>query len=157
MNPNDSWATDNASGDHGDVTFAGSGYPICELTYMMANAGLKNGGTAVAELNYDQRRTLASFLTYILSEPAQAKLSTSYFQQLPSTIVATLRGGVQANAERKRTFRIISSSPDERRKLSFYCGFGDVSVASSCGRRRTGAWPLTPSTSGFSQGTTPSR
>jgi hypothetical protein len=98
MNPTDSWATDNPSGDHGDVTFAGSSYPICELTYIMAYAGLKNGGTAVSELNYDQRRTLASFLTYILSEPAQTKLSTGYFQQLPTTIVATLRGGVQANA-----------------------------------------------------------
>jgi hypothetical protein len=98
MNTGDTWATDNASGDHGDVTDTGTGYPICELTFLLAYSGLENGGTAVSALNYDQRRTLASYLVYILSEPAQYRLSSSYFQQLPAAIVATLRSGVQANA-----------------------------------------------------------
>jgi ABC-type phosphate transport system substrate-binding protein len=97
LNTSDTWATDNPSGNHGDVTFMGAGYPICELTYVLAYAGLHAGGTAVSRLDFDQRQTLYSYLVYTLSDPGQSKLLTSFFQKLPTSLAATLRGGVQAN------------------------------------------------------------
>jgi hypothetical protein len=97
LNSSDTWATDNPSGNHGDVTFVGSGYPICELTYVLAYAGLHAGGTAVSGLGFDQRQTLYSYLVYMLSDPGQSKLLSSFFQEIPASIASTLRSGVQAN------------------------------------------------------------
>jgi hypothetical protein len=97
LNPGDTWATDNPTGSHGDVTFMGTGYPVCELTYVLAYAGLHAGGTAVSGLRFDQRQTLYSYLVYILSDPGQNKLLSSFFQEIPASIAGTLRAGVQGN------------------------------------------------------------
>jgi hypothetical protein len=98
LNTSDDWATDNAAGNHGDVTFTGSAYPICELTYALVYTGLKSGGTAVSALNFDQRETLASFFTYVLQPTGQSRLlGGTFLSPLPSSILDSLRAAYQAS------------------------------------------------------------
>jgi ABC-type phosphate transport system substrate-binding protein len=98
LGSSDTWATDNPSGNHGNVTFTGPAYPICELTYALVYTGLLNGnGKAIARLGSDQRRTLASFFIYVLSSAGQSKLSSAGFAPLPSSLLDQLRPGLQAN------------------------------------------------------------
>jgi hypothetical protein len=97
LNTSDSWATDNPAGNHGDVTFIGSAYPICELTFGLVYSGLRAGGTAVSALSFDQRVTLASFFTYVLEPTAQSRLlGGSFLSPLPSPILDSLRAAFQA-------------------------------------------------------------
>jgi hypothetical protein len=99
LNTTDDWATDNGSGDHGDVTFIGSAYPICELTFALEYSGLKAGGAAVSALSFDQRLTLSSFFTYALEPTGQSRLlGGQYLSPLPSSILDSVRAAYQANA-----------------------------------------------------------
>jgi hypothetical protein len=95
----DTWATDNATGNHGDVTNTGTVYPICGVTFDLVFAGLSAGaGTgAISGLSNDQRRTMYSYFTYILSSTGQATLTSKFYQSLPSSLVDNLRSGFQAN------------------------------------------------------------
>ena len=45
----------------------------------------------------DQRRTLYSYESYILSSAGQDRLSTANYNGIPAAIVSTLRNGFQAN------------------------------------------------------------
>jgi hypothetical protein len=99
LNTADDWATDNAAGNHGDVTFMGSAYPICELTFALVYTGLRSGGSAVSALNFDQRTTLASFFTYALEPTGQSRLlGGAFLSGLPSSILDSLRAAYQASS-----------------------------------------------------------
>ena len=99
LNTSDDWATDNAAGNHADVTFIGSGYPICELTFALVYPGLKAGGTAVSSLTFDQRATLSAFFTYLLSSTGQSRLlGGAFLAPLPASILDSVRSAYQANA-----------------------------------------------------------
>ena len=99
LDPADTWAFDNALGNRADVTFQGSGYPLCGLTFGLVFTGLSDGTlpNAVSQLNANQRRTLYSYFTYILSSAGQDRLTTNRYQSLSSGLVNTLRTGFQAN------------------------------------------------------------
>jgi hypothetical protein len=98
LDPSDTWAVDNSSGDHGDVTFTGTAYPACELSFVLVYTGLKNGGAATIRLGFHQRQTLYGYLVYALTSPGQEKLGLAGGQGLTSGILARLLSGFKANA-----------------------------------------------------------
>jgi hypothetical protein len=95
------WALDGTGAPGGrsymDLTLKGSGYPICGLTFDIVYTGLSSSSgladNAIWRLNNDQRRTLYTYMTYILSPPAQARLTTVGYDSLPSNWLAPLRQG----------------------------------------------------------------
>jgi len=108
LNLTDNWGNDNAtvngptygSIDHVNATDLGTQYPICGLTFDLVYSGLSagpSGASAITGLTADQRRTLYSFFTYVLSSTAQEKLSSLYYAALPSLWIPTLQEGFQAN------------------------------------------------------------
>jgi ABC-type phosphate transport system substrate-binding protein len=104
LEESDTWATDNktVNGEpwHGNVTDLGSKYPICGLTFDLVYTGLSDTagtGNAITGLTADQRRTLYSYFTFILSSTAQRKLSSIYYAPLPTAWLGTLSEGFQAN------------------------------------------------------------
>jgi ABC-type phosphate transport system substrate-binding protein len=94
------WATD-ATPNRSDLTYQGTGYPICALTFDFVYTGLRDtAGTqtnAIWRLTNDQRRTLYSYFTYVLSPAAQFRLTTAGYDQLPAPWLTKLRQGFQAN------------------------------------------------------------
>jgi ABC-type phosphate transport system substrate-binding protein len=95
LNPTDTWAIDNPGGNHGDLTFTGSAYPICGLTYALVYSGLRSGAP-VSRLGFDQTATVWSYFTYILSSVGQSKLGANWLSPLPASVVDSLRQGFQA-------------------------------------------------------------
>jgi ABC-type phosphate transport system substrate-binding protein len=95
----DTWSANNAGLVRSDVTNDGPGYPICGMTYALVYTGLSGapGGTAISGLTNNQRRTLYSFMSYILTNAAQDKLTGAFYQRLPQGLVNTIRRGFQAN------------------------------------------------------------
>jgi ABC-type phosphate transport system substrate-binding protein len=95
---NINWATD-ATTNRSDVTYQGTGYPICGFTWDFVYTKLNNGGVAnaISRLTADQRRTLYSYFTYVFSPAAQARLGNNGYDQLPATWLTKLRQGFQAN------------------------------------------------------------
>jgi len=98
LDPSDTWAVDNSSGDHGDVTFTGTAYPVCELSFVLVYSGLKNAGAATLRLGYHQRQTLYGYLVYALTSPGQEKIGLAGGQGLTSGVLARLLSGFKANA-----------------------------------------------------------
>jgi ABC-type phosphate transport system substrate-binding protein len=98
LDPADTWAFDNALGNRSDVTNQGAAYPICGMTFELVFTGLNDGGVANAnsQLTANQRRTLYSFMTYILSSTGQDRLTTNRYQSLGASLVSSLRTGFQA-------------------------------------------------------------
>jgi ABC-type phosphate transport system substrate-binding protein len=94
----DTWATDNAAGDRGDVTFTGALYPICGVTFDLVYSGLSGatGTGPISELTNDQRRAMYSYFTYILSSDGQSTLTSKFYQSLPNGLIDQLRSGFQA-------------------------------------------------------------
>jgi ABC-type phosphate transport system substrate-binding protein len=92
------WATD-ASPNRSDVTYQGSGYPICGFTWDFVYTKLNSGAVAnpIARLTADQRRTLYSYFTYVFSPAAQSRLTNAGYDQLPAGWLTKLRQGFQAN------------------------------------------------------------
>jgi ABC-type phosphate transport system substrate-binding protein len=91
------WAN-NAEPNEENVTDRGSKYPICGLTWDLVYTGLSNtSSSAIAHLTGDQRRTLYSFFTFVLSSTAQNVLSTIDYAPLPSGWLQGLREGFQEN------------------------------------------------------------
>ena len=107
LNSTDNWGSDNAtvngvdgSIDHENATDLGTNYPICGLTFDLVYTGLSTPfgtNSAISALTNDQRRTLYSFFTYVLSSTAQEKLTSIDYAQLPQLWVPTLQAGFQAN------------------------------------------------------------
>jgi ABC-type phosphate transport system substrate-binding protein len=95
----DTWSNNNAGLVRSDVTNDGPGYPICGMTFALVFTGLSGapGGTAISGLTNNQRRTLYSFMSYVLSNVAQDKLTSAFYQRLPGGLANTIRRGFQAN------------------------------------------------------------
>jgi len=99
LNPEESWANNNPAGVHGNATDLGSKYPICGITYDLVYSHLDNGAVAnpISRLSADQRRTLYSFYTFVLSSTAQETLAKIGYAALPASWLGTLREGFQEN------------------------------------------------------------
>jgi len=97
---NANWATD-ALPNRSDVTFIGTGYPICSFTYVLVYTGLSGNAPAtsnpISRLNADQRRNLYSYLMYVLSPIAQARLTAIGYAQLPTAFRTRFAAGFDAN------------------------------------------------------------
>jgi ABC-type phosphate transport system substrate-binding protein len=92
------WAT-NAEVNEQNVTDRGSKYPICGITFDLVYTGLNSGSVsnAIAPLTADQRRTIYSYFTFVLSSTAQNLLSTINYAPLPNAWLQALREGFQEN------------------------------------------------------------
>jgi ABC-type phosphate transport system substrate-binding protein len=104
LDSEDNWADNNEEvnglPNHGNVTDLGSKYPICGLTWDLVYTGLSNtsgGANPISRLNPDQRRTLYSYFTFILSSTAQHKLDSVYYAPLPTAWLVPLTEGFQSN------------------------------------------------------------
>lgn len=98
---NNNWALDNSGVNHGDATNFGSQYPICGLTWGLVYTNLASAAASStqpnARLSQDQRRTLYSYETYILSSTAQDRLGSAFYTSLPPSWLVKLRAGFQAS------------------------------------------------------------
>lgn len=95
------WATD-APTNRSDVTFQGSGYPICGFTWDFVYTGLSTAfGTTlnnpIVRLSDNQRRTLYSYFTYVFSPAGQSRLTNAGYDVLPAAWLTKLRQGFQVN------------------------------------------------------------
>jgi ABC-type phosphate transport system substrate-binding protein len=103
LNEGDNWANDNdvvnKTGNHENATNVGEKYPICGITFMLVYTGLDNGAVSnpISRLSADQRRTLYSYGTFILSSAAQELLGSSFYAPVPTGWLAKLRTGFQEN------------------------------------------------------------
>ncbi len=106
LNLTDNWGEDNAevngpsdgSVNHVNATDLGARYPICGLVFDLVYSGLSAGpDSALAPLTDDQRRTLYSFITYVLSSTAQDELGSNYYAPLPASWLETLQVGFQSD------------------------------------------------------------
>jgi ABC-type phosphate transport system substrate-binding protein len=100
----DNWANNNeATGEHPNhenATDLGSRYPICALAFDLVYTGLDDtSGTenAITKLTNNQRRTLYSYFTYVLSSTAQDKLTGHNYAPLPSSWLPLLTEGFESN------------------------------------------------------------
>jgi ABC-type phosphate transport system substrate-binding protein len=106
LDPEDNWANNNEEAskgvypNHGNVAGLGSKYPICGLTFDLVYTGLdaaEKTPNPIYGLTNNQRRTLYSFFTFVLSSTAQAKLTSLYYAPLPTSWTGKLTEGFQAN------------------------------------------------------------
>jgi ABC-type phosphate transport system substrate-binding protein len=103
LNEGNNWANDNdtvnKTGNHENATNVGEKFPICGITFMLVYKGLDNGAVSspISRLSADQRRTLYSYGTFILSSAAQELLKASFYAPLPNGWLAKLRVGFQEN------------------------------------------------------------
>ncbi len=102
--PTDNWGSDNATvnmtGQHDDANNIGTGYPICGLTYDLVYAGLSaphGTPSAITALTDNQRRTMYSFMTFVLSSLGQSLLPNNLYTGLPTTWQPAILGGFQQN------------------------------------------------------------
>jgi hypothetical protein len=105
LDSGDTWATDNATanpgtGEHYDANDIGTAYPICGIAWDLVYSGLSAGPsspTAIAALTVDQRRTLYSYITFVLSSLGQSILPNNYFAALPTLWQQPVLAGFQKN------------------------------------------------------------
>ncbi len=99
----DNWGSDNATvngtGNHDDANNIGTVYPICGLTYALVYSGLHGaaGTGAVSQMTVDQRRTLYSYMTFVLSSLGQSILPNNNYASLPATWQPAVLAGFQKN------------------------------------------------------------
>jgi len=104
LNPRDNWSNNNetiaGNENHENATDKGKLYPICGLTFDLVYTGLHvaaGGANPISRLSNDQRRTLYSYMTYLLSPIAQEKLGTIEYHGVPESWLPLLRAGFQKN------------------------------------------------------------
>lgn len=104
LNSEDSWANNNETNpgsppNHQNATDLGTKYPICGISFDLVYTGLDNGGVpnAISRLTADQRRTLYSYFTFVLSSVAQDQLGSINYAPLPTAWLPILREGFQTN------------------------------------------------------------
>ncbi len=92
------WAN-NAEPSEENVTDRGSKYPICGLTFDLVYSGLsgEKSPNAITPLTADQRRTLYSYFTFVLSSTAQNLLTNIDYAPVPAAWLQELREGFQEN------------------------------------------------------------
>jgi len=99
----DNWANNNETGgfpNHENATDLGNRYPICALAFDLVYTGLDDtSGTenAITRLTNNQRRTLYSYFTYVLSSTAQDKLTAHDYAPLPIAWLPLLTEGFESN------------------------------------------------------------
>jgi len=99
LNAEDNWSNNNEPVNHENATDLGGKYPICGLTFDLVYTG-QHGSTGegpVSRLTADQRRTLYSYFTFILSSTGQEVPGKIHYAGLPSTWVPKLEQGFQQN------------------------------------------------------------
>lgn len=96
LDPTDNWGTDNAAGSHVDFVNQGPAYPICGLTFQIVYP-LATTPNATARITLNQRRSLWSYMLYILSEPGQTGLTSGNYQRIGAGDIESLRNGFKAN------------------------------------------------------------
>jgi ABC-type phosphate transport system substrate-binding protein len=109
LNLKDNWSNNNektvAEGgnekpQHGIATDLGAKYPICGLTWDLVYTHMASSADAEvanSRVTSDQRRTLYSYFTFILSSAGQDLLNEAFYAPLPSAWIPTLREGFQNN------------------------------------------------------------
>ncbi len=100
----DNWANNNEATaefpNHENATDLGKQYPICALVFDLVYTGLDDtSGTenAITRLTNNQRRTLYSYFTYVLSSTAQDKLTAHDYAPLPISWLSLLTEGFESN------------------------------------------------------------
>lgn len=104
LSATDNWGSDNATvngtGQHDDANDVGVQYPICGLTYDLVYSKLSAGPSspsAITGLSADQRRTLYSYVTFVLSSLGQSLLPNNNYASLPTTWTPAILQGFQGN------------------------------------------------------------
>jgi ABC-type phosphate transport system substrate-binding protein len=106
LNAEDNWSNNNEGyaslpANHENATNLGSKYPICGLTFDLVYTGLNSnnaeGKSANSRLTADQRRTMYSFFTFILSSAGQEVPGKIHYAPLPSSWLTKLAKGFQEN------------------------------------------------------------
>jgi ABC-type phosphate transport system substrate-binding protein len=104
LTTSDDWSTNNQtinSGkpNHENDTDLGSKYPICGLAFDLVYSGLSKSNTeghsAITPLTNDQRRTLYSYFTFVLSSTGQERLANAAYDPLPTAWLPKLTDGFQ--------------------------------------------------------------
>lgn len=103
LNPKNSWSNNNEANagsppNHENVTDLGSLYPICGLTWDLVYEGLhaeEGTKSPISRLTNNQRRTLYSYMSYLLSEEGQDHMSSIEYAPLPTTWLRLMREGFQ--------------------------------------------------------------
>jgi ABC-type phosphate transport system substrate-binding protein len=102
----DNWSNNNETNpgspaNHENATDLGSKYPICGLTFDLVYTGLNSnngeGKSAISRLTADQRRTMYSFFTFILSSAGQEVPAKIHYAPLPASWLPKLAQGFQEN------------------------------------------------------------
>lgn len=104
LNAEDNWSNNNETNpgspsNHENATDLGAKYPIRGLTFDLVYTG-QHGSTGegpVSRLTADQRRTLYSYFTFILSSIGQEVPAKIHYAGLPSSWLPKLEQGFQAN------------------------------------------------------------
>jgi ABC-type phosphate transport system substrate-binding protein len=109
LNTEDDWANNNdkpigeggnEKPNHENATDIGTKYPICGITFQLVythDESSTNPEVAIKRLTADQRMTLYSYMSFLLSSTGQDILSEDNYAPLPSLWLKTLREGFQAN------------------------------------------------------------
>jgi hypothetical protein len=100
----DNWATDNPAGVHQNVWNKGTGWPACATTFDLVYTGTSQAATTNGtantnpnqQLNNNMRRTLYSYINYVLNEGQQIT-PTIYYQSLPQGLLNLEQTGFKAN------------------------------------------------------------
>ena len=103
LNIKNNWSNNNETNagspaNHENPTDLGSLYPICGLTFDLVYTGLSNTegkANPISRLSANQRRTLYSYMSYILSSEGQEHLGSIEYAPLPTTWLPLLREGFQ--------------------------------------------------------------
>ncbi len=103
LNLKNNWSNNNETNpgsppNHENPSDLGPLYPICGLTFDMVYEGLSNTegkANPISRLTANQRRTLYSYMSYILSSEAQEHLGSIEYAPLPTTWLPLLREGFQ--------------------------------------------------------------
>jgi ABC-type phosphate transport system substrate-binding protein len=104
LNTSDDWSNNNqvvnvGKANHENATNLGSKYPICGLTFDLVYEGLHEnnvaGEGAISRLTADQRRTLYSYFTFVLSSTGQHVLPKIHYAELPSSWLPKVQSGFQ--------------------------------------------------------------
>lgn len=100
----DNWANNNEATaefpNHENAVDLGNRYPICALAFDLVYTGLDDtSGTenAITRLTNNERRTMYSYFTYVLSSTAQDKLTAHNYAPLPTGWLPLLTEGFESN------------------------------------------------------------
>ena len=98
---NSNWAN-NVTPNFSDQTWqsaapGNAGYPICGVTFDLVYSGINsNGSNGMTWLSANQRRTLYSYVTYMMSPAAQQRLKTAGYAPIPQSFWDKIRAGFQS-------------------------------------------------------------